>query len=353
MAALEEYDPIGYINAVINLELVKYDNRNDIIYTVTHTPRYAYEYRVKEGVVQSQVHNDMVAVIQKIVDDFNVELDKKEAEDTLHHAEMMAYVKDTKSAFEEKTLSETYDVVVLLNLHGIYDLEDPDASVPTCIERTIPEGKYVTFLQGTPCGVTNFVAPNFFDYTRQFFDTMVNIYKKCDKDIAVSVQNLLRSIKTSAVKVPSPAVKKVLQSGSEMAKHEVRAYLRTPGWDMITSGVTHRTYADKIYEVDPTWPMSAVVIYSEHDTIPVNTQLVPLVHNPHERGGPLTREGLLHYCFLHGARHVLFIDPACGGINTRNIRDARMASKKVRNSGKGGKRSRKYKRKTRNRKLKM
>jgi hypothetical protein len=347
MAAMEEeeYDPVKYINAVIHLELMQYyDNRNDILYTVTHTPRYAFEYRLREGVVQSQVHKDMVAVIQQIVDDLNAELDKEEAEDQLHHAEMIA------STIDKEPLSETYDVVVLLNLHGVYDLEDPDVSVPTCIERTIPEGKYVTFLQGTPCGVTNFVTPNFFDYTRSYFDTMVDLYKKCDREIAVNVQNLLRSIKTTFIKNPPSVVKKGLQSESEMVKHEVRAYLRTPGWDLITSGVTHRTYVDKRYGVDPGWRMSAVVIYSKHDTLPVNTQLVPLVHNPHERGGPLTREGLLNYCFLQGARHVLFIDPACGGINTQNVRDARMASKKVRDSGKGGKRTRKYKRKTRNRK---
>jgi len=227
------------------------------------------------------------------------------------------------------TAVDEYDVVVLLQLHGVHDLTE----ALECPLRSIPEGRQVTLLEGTPCGAINLVDPEFANYTRDFFDVMVKIKdKKCDKEVALQVQTLLRNIKKSRLKNPSPALQQML-NGDDLQKQEANEYLRTPGWDLITSGVE---YVDKRYGIDRNWPFSAVVIYSKNKDIPVNTQLIPLVHNPYKRGSPLTRQGLIDYCFLHGSRHVMLIDASCGNINTRSSRVSRTISRKRRKTTESG-----------------
>lgn len=58
--------------------------------------------------------------------------------------------------------SERYDVIVLVHLHGAYDLSKNEV----CEVVPIPKDKYVTFLEAVPCGVRNITNRAWYDYTR-------------------------------------------------------------------------------------------------------------------------------------------------------------------------------------------
>jgi hypothetical protein len=225
---------------------------------------------------------------------------------------------------------ETYDVIVLVHLHGSYDSSEVCELVP------IPKDKHVTFLEAVPCGVRNITNTAWYDYTRGLLNSFIGIFGPT-KELAVQSQKVFRDIKQHELENEQSGMNTLLKEMSQDDRAEkALAFKRIPGWEIRT---LHEDYANREYEPDPTWPMHMIVVYTEHEMLPLNTNLSSVVQKP------FSRKTLLEYLYEQGATHPLIIDNSCGDVYANSPTGERYAVRESKKAEKGGTR-RKLKRKS-------
>lgn len=227
---------------------------------------------------------------------------------------------------------ERYDVIVLVHLHGAYDLSKSEV----CEVVPIPKDKCVTFLEAVPCGVRNITNTAWYDYTRGLLNSFIGIFGPT-KELAVQSQKVLRDIKRHELENKQSGMNTLLEEMLQDDREEkALAFKRIPGWEIRT---LHEDYANREYEPDPTWPMHMIVVYTEHETLPLNTNLSSVVQKP------FSRKSLLDYLYEQGAQHPFIIDNSCGDVYANSQTGQRYAVRETKKIEKGGKRKRKSKRK--------
>ena len=127
------------------------------------------------------------------------------------------------------SLEERYDVIVLVNLHGAYEL-----SKEVCEIVPIPKDKHVTFLEAVPCGVINITNTAWYDYTRGFLNSFIGIFGPT-KELVVQSQKVFRDIKQHELENEQSGMNTLLK---EMLQDELSekalAFKRIPGWEIRT-----------------------------------------------------------------------------------------------------------------------
>ena len=326
------YDPLAYIHSTINIELYSEEFReykDQVKPQITRGEMYEGTCTfIEPPEIPGDIKEKINRMVQQVITDLNQELiDQKEEE--------------SKEASIKGPLSETYDVVILLQTHGRYD--DPTK----CVEETLPETsyeKYVSFLEAVPCGVLNLTLPNWHETTLEKYERYKDDYGGSNKDLAFMLQYALRSDKIAQLHLKNSSYNKFLVpnlNGTKEQKEMARAFIRVPGWNLITSS---SSYANRFYEREPNWPFSIVIIDCKKKDY-IGMQL-------HQRipAKDLNRKGLLDYLFSQGFTHPLIIDNSCGVVYgtptevrgvSRMFRDAKLT---------GGTRKRKSTRKRKQKK---
>lgn len=190
---------------------------------------------------------------------------------------------------------ETYDMILIINLHGLTSLTGNDTK--TCEELPMPEGMRATFLDATPCGVVNL---SYAGYWKKKAIQMVEAHlhptdAEPTKAFAKECQSLFQTLK-----------KKVLNQvdfSDITSEEEMLAFRRNDGWDIVEC---KEEYINKEYaeDKDPTNQLSEVlVLYSKNPDFR-NTTLSPID----------SRESLLHYLHKEGVKHPLIIDASCSNV---------------------------------------
>jgi len=240
-------------------------------------------------------------------------------ETTLEEVELPSYV-------------EKYDVIILLHLHGAYDLTSKEDQV--CEIVSIPEDRHVTFLEAVECGVRNITNSAWYDYTRVLLNAFIRIFSST-RELASNVQTILRDIKQQELKNEESGMNKLL---NEMLQDEraIKAskFKEKKGWEIKT---LHKSYANREYEPDPTWPMHMIVVYTEHESLPLNTNLSSVVEKPY------SRKTLLTYLYEHGAIHPLIIDNSCGDVYAYSSTAERHAIRVSKKTEEGGRKTKRQK----------
>jgi hypothetical protein len=220
---------------------------------------------------------------------------------------------------------DRYDVIVFVNLHGAYDLSKEQE----CELVSIPEDYRVTFLEAVSCGVSNITNRAWYDYTREFINAFITIFGPT-RELAVQSQIVLRNIKQLELKNPKSGMNTLLKEMLHDARTvKAKKFKDTPGWEIKT---INKDYANREYEQDPTWPMHMIVVYTEHETLPLNTNLSSKVLKP------FSRKTLLDYLYEQGARRPLIIDNSCGDVCADSPTAERRAVREVSKNAMGGRR---------------
>lgn len=219
-----------------------------------------------------------------------------------------------------------YDVVVLLHLHGSHDLSKDQV----CDMGTIPEDRQVTFLEAVECGTRNITNTAWYDYTRGLFDAFIQIFGPT-RELASRIQKVLRDIKQQELSNEQSGMNTLLK---EMLNDEraakAKKFKAAPGWDIKT---LQTSYTNREYEPDPTWPMHMIVVYTEHESLPLNTNLSSVVQKP------FSRKTLLDYLYEQGATHPFIIDNSCGDVYADSPTGERSAVRTAKKTEKGGRKS--------------
>ena len=185
---------------------------------------------------------------------------------------------------------ETYDVILLVNLHGLTSLTTSD--IKTCELLPMPEGMRSTFLEATPCGVTNL---SYAGYWKTMVKIMMTELDSPTKQFAETCQYHFRKEK-----------KKFLDKVDFLdvaSEEEMAAFRRNKGWDIVECTTE---YVNKRYEEDPDPLMDlneVIILYSAHPEFPVGS--ITDVRS---------RKSLLHYLHKEGVRNPLIIDISCSGV---------------------------------------
>ena len=226
-----------------------------------------------------------------------------------------------------------YDVIVLLHLHGSHDVSKDQV----CDMGTIPEDRQVTFLEAVECGTRNITNTAWYDYTRGLFDAFIQIFGPT-RELASRIQKVLRDIKQQELSNEQSGMNTLLK---EMLHDEraakARKFKAAPGWDIKT---LQRSYANREYEPDPTWPMHMIVVYVDkrlEERLPLNTNLSSVVQKP------FSRKTLLDYLYEQGAMHPFIIDNSCGDVYADSPTAERSAVRTAKKTEKGGKSRQKIK----------
>lgn len=287
------YDPLAYIHSTINIELYSEEFReykDQVKPQITRGEMYEGTCTfIEPPEIPADIKEKINRTVQQVITDLNQELiDQKE---------------EQKEASTKGPLSETYDVVVLLQTHGRYD--DPAKCVPETLPETSYE-KYVSFLEAVPCGVLNLTLQNWHETTLAKYEMYKKDYGGSNKDLVNMLQYALRADKIAQLHLKNSSYNKFLLpslNGTKEEKEIARAFIRVPGWNLITSS---SSYANRFYDREPNWPFSIVIIDCKRKEY-IGTQL-------HQRipAKDLTRKGLLDYLFSQGFTHPLIIDNSCG-----------------------------------------
>ena len=222
--------------------------------------------------------------------------------------------------------AEKYDVIILLHLHGSYDLTGKEDQV--CEMVPIPEDRHVTFLEAVECGVRNITNSAWYDYTRMVLNAFIRIFHPPTRELATNVQTFLRDIKQQELRNVESGMNKLL---NEMLQDEragkAAKFKEKKGWEIKT---LNKFYANREYEPDSKWPMHMIVVYTEHESLPLNTNLSSVVEKP------FSRKGLLTYLYDHGATHPLIIDNSCGDVYAYSSTAERYAIREAKKTEVGG-----------------
>lgn len=230
-------------------------------------------------------------------------------------------------------LEERYDVIVLVHLHGAYELSKSEV----CEVVPIPKDKHVTFLEAVPCGVRNITNTAWYDYTRGLLNSFIGIFGPT-KELAVQSQKVLRDIKHHELENEKSGMNTLLKEMTHDGLAEkASVFKEIPGWEIRS---LHEYYANREYEPDPTWPMHMIVVYTEYASLPLNTNLSSVVQKP------FSRKTLLDYLYEQGAIHPLIIDNSCGDVYANSPTGERYAVRESKKAEKGGTRRKKSKRKS-------
>jgi hypothetical protein len=172
-------------------------------------------------------------------------------------------------------------MIIIINLHGLTSLN----AEGTCELLPMPENMRVTFLDATPCGVTNL---SYAGYWKKMLTRMIHelgdslptkeFAEACQRDFRKGKQDVLDKI--DFLKIAS--------------EEEMLAFRRNKGWDMVEYTTD---YVNKKYEEDPDPKMKlseVLVVYSKYPVF-TDTKLSPVY----------SRESLLHYLHTEGVRHPL------------------------------------------------
>jgi hypothetical protein len=320
MAELDDYNPLEHIRLNVEYDLDNWFKPyvGEVDFTITFNNRYQGECIFKN--VPEEVKAEINEMLQENIWRFNEYLDEQDRLETEEKQEKL-----------NKERSEMYDVIILLDVHGSYRVELNEDIISCKIDPL--DGKYVTFLQASPCGVTNYSPIGWYDIARDIFERNFSTFGPT-KSLATFLQSVFRKERVKFIKTSS-MIKRDLKT--EDAPH-ARAFMRAPGWDIITSNVH---YGDRSYTIDADM-LSIVVVYSEHeDTIPVNSNLQSFILNAGKKN-KINRTLLLEYLFEQGAKHPLIIDNSCGDVYGTE-REKRSIVKDAKTKGIGGTRRKKNK----------
>jgi hypothetical protein len=289
--AIQHEDPLEYIrmNAEYDLDTFFKSYIGKVEFIITRTNRYHGECRFKPD-VPDDVQLQITQMLQNNLWYFNKDLEDQEIFD------------------REQKRADTYDVIILLDVHGSGRLVSVDGNIECKINSL--DGNYVTFLQASPCGITNYSPTGWHKIANTIVKQSLTFFGSTKTGVSF-IQNIFRKEKVKFIK-KSPQIKHDLTTEDAP---DALAFMREPGWDIITSNVN---YGDRSYTIDPEM-ISIVIVYTEHErTLPLNANLQNVIKQSNIRTegkkGQFNRQLLLDYLFEQGAKHPLIIDNSCGDI---------------------------------------